>query len=282
MPDGIETVRILYLPDQHGDGNGKQWNTDHQAFDDGTLVEFEPLSHNQTGTAEGGIARGDGGSHHTQHGEDSTCHTQPVVTYQIHDSRCRGIETFRGLLDKGIARGWIAIEEPGCHRSPDQGYHTLGNHGTVENRTPHLLTLHATGHQRTLGGMETGDGTTGHRDKQSREDSILPRFWLGGGSHIVEVCPQLWQCGPVDEQPYHQGTSHKQQREGKQGIYFSDDLVDGQHRGNDVIAEDDDHPHDGLATDGMQNLRRRIYKHRSHHDEQQHGKYQHDTLRGLA
>ena len=86
----------------------------------------------------------------------------------------------------------------------------------------------------------------------------------------------------MQEQPHHQGAGHKQQRESKQGIYLTDNLVDWQHGGDDIVAEDDTYPHHRITADGMQNLRRRINKHRSHHDQQQHGKHQHNVLRGLT
>ncbi len=58
----------------------------------------------------------------------------------------------------------------------------------------------------------------------------------------------------MQEQPHHQRTSHEQQREGEQRIHLTDDLVDRQHRGDDIIHEDDAHPHQRISTDGMQDL----------------------------
>ena len=49
------------------------------------------------------------------------------------------------------------------------------------------------------------------------------------------------------EKPNHQSTCHKQQREGKQWINLTYNLIDWQHGGNDVVTEDDGNPHNGIA-----------------------------------
>ena len=84
------------------------------------------------------------------------------------------------------------------------------------------------------------------------------------------------------KEPDHQGTRHKQQRESEQRIHLTDDLIDRQHRRDDIIAENDNHPHDGLTTHAMQDLGRRIHKHRTYHHQQQYGEHEHHALGGLA
>ena len=99
--------------------------------------------------------------------------------------------------------------------------------------------------------METRNSTTSNGDKEGWEDGIGPLLWLCLLTHIVEVRPQLRQMRHLDEQHNHQRCSHEKQREGKQRIYLTDDLVDGQHSGNDIVDEDDAYPHHGLTTDGV-------------------------------
>ena len=102
--------------------------------------------------------------------------------------------------------------------------------------------------------MKTRDGTTGDRDKQGREYLILKQVGVCLLSQVTCVRPEFRQRRPIQEEPYHQSTCHKQQREGEQRIDLTDDLVNRQHRGDDIIAKDDRHPHQGITTDGMQDL----------------------------
>ena len=105
---------------------------------------------------------------------------------------------------------------------------------------------------------------------------------MRGRTHVVEVRPDLRDGGPVQEEPYHQRTCHEQQREGKQRIHLADDLIDRQHRGDDIVEEDNSHPHHRVATNGVQDLCRRIHEHRSHHDQQEHREHEHHALGGVA
>ena len=192
------------------------------------------------------------------------------------------METACCSLYQLVAGSRLAIEEPSCHRSPYQRYDTLGNHGSVEDGTTHLLALQAARHQWALCSVETGDGTTGNGDKQGGEDVVFPRVGLCCSPHVIEVRPQLGHRRPVQEEPYHQCCRHEQQREGEERIDFADNLVDGQHRRYDIVAEDDDGPHHGIAAHRVQNLGRAVDKHRSHHDQQKHGEHQHHRFRALT
>ena len=87
---------------------------------------------------------------------------------------------------------------------------------------------------------------------------------------------------PVDIEHNHQGSCHEQQGQGEKRIYLTDNLVDRQHGGNNVVGKDDDHPHQDIASQGMENLCRRIDKHSTHHDEQQDREDQRHALSGIA
>ena len=116
--------------------------------------------------------------------------------------------------------------------------------------------------------METRDGTTGNSDEEGWEDGIRPLLRLSLSTHIIQMTPQFWQLGPLGKEHHHQRSSHKQQRESEQRIYLTDNLVDRQHGGNDIVAEDNSYPHHSFTTHGMQYLGRRIDKHGAHHDKQ--------------
>ena len=185
----------------------------------------------------------------------------------------------RGCQQLIAGRG-VVVEEVHGHGSPDQGNDTFGYHGAIEDGAPLLLVLHAACHQRTLRGMETTDGTTGNGDEQGGENAVLQFQPLG--TEVAEMVPQLWQYGHLDKQTHHQCHSHEQHGKGEDGIELADNLVDGQHRGDDIIAEDDENPQGGGAPDGMQYLGRTIHKHDAHHDQQEDGENQHHLLRGIA
>ena len=90
LPDGVKAVRIVNLPSQHGDGNGKQRQTNQQTLTDGALVQFQPFRDYQATGTEGGVATGNGSSHHTEHGQDSTYDAQPVVADEVDHGGSRG------------------------------------------------------------------------------------------------------------------------------------------------------------------------------------------------
>ena len=48
LPDGVESVGVLNLPDEHGDGTEEHGDTNVQTLHDGTLVEFQPFSNDET------------------------------------------------------------------------------------------------------------------------------------------------------------------------------------------------------------------------------------------
>ena len=86
----------------------------------------------------------------------------------------------------------------------------------------------------------------------------------------------------MQEQPYHQSSCHEKQGYGKERIYLADNLIDRQHGGKDVVAENDECPHLGVATHGVQDFSRRIDKHRAHHDQQQNREDQHHGFGRIA
>ncbi len=132
--------------------------------------------------------------------------------------------------------------------------------------------------------METADGATGDGDEQAGEQGAV------GQRLARQALPQLGQVGMLHKEHHHQGGGHEQQREGEQRVYLADDLVDGQHRGHQVVDEDDGHPEhvgphivddEGRLPHAAQDLRWAVHEHGSHHDEQEDAEEEHHLLRGL-
>ena len=173
------------------------------------------------------------------------------------------------------------VEEKHRYCGPDQCYQSFSNHGTIEHGASHFLRLQTTRHQGTLRSMETADGSAGNRNKQSREDAVSPAR-ISLKAHISEVGPQLGQRRPLHEERHHQRSSHEQQRKGKERVDLADNLVDRQHRGDDIVTENNTYPHHRRTTDVVQYLGRRVDKHRSYHHQQQYREHKHDVSCGLA
>ena len=111
------------------------------------------------------------------------------------------------------------------------------------------LTLHAACHERALCGVEAAYGSTGNGKEKAGEERVLRNVAIRAEPSGIavevaraKVAPQFGKVRHLDEQAYHQCHGHEQQREGEEGIYLANDLVDGQHRGDDIIDEDDHDP----------------------------------------
>ena len=147
---------------------------------------MECFGNDETGTAEGRIATGDGRCHNTKDGQDATHDAKPARADFLYNVRSREI------LNQGLAISGIVlvkeclytlrvdhltpaaiVEEIAGHGSPDEGDNTFGDHGAVENGAAHLLRLQATGHERTLSAMETTDGTAGDGDEEAGPERTL-------------------------------------------------------------------------------------------------------------
>ena len=199
----------------------------------------------------------------------------------MHYRRRRSGEAV-GAFNEVVAGRGGGVEKPHAYRGPNQGHQAFGHHGAVEDTATHALRLQAATHQRALRGMEARHGTAGHGDEEGREDVVGPMFWVGFGAHVVEMAPQLGQVRHLDEKHHHQRYGHENQRHGKHWINLADNLVDGQHRGYDIVSEDDDDPHHGVAANQMQYRCRRVNKHGASDKQSQQGQGQRDAFRPLA
>ena len=286
-PELLEASLVVHLPHQQRKHKGEKWNADVEALADGLLVELQEIGNDEARAAQGRIAAGNRRRHHAQQREDAAEYAEPFPADQIDDRRriTDGLGTARNQLE---GRFGFTIEEIAGYRRPDERHGAFRNHGPVENRTPHLLMLDTTGHQRALRGMKAADRSAGNRDEQARENRVLGQ---GTARRVFQPFPNLRNIRELDKQDDHQGNRHEDQSKGEHRIYPADDLVDRQQRGNDVIDKDDDDPETVLADgihhkcrfpDAAQDLGRAEHEHGTYHHQQEDREDQHHRLRGLA
>ena len=145
-----------------------------------------------------------------------------------------------------------------------------------------LLTLHAAGHQRRLGGVEAGDSTTGNGDEHEAPDGGV------GGVHIAEVCPDLGDgVGGVGEDTKDNAHSHDDQADAEQGVDLTDDGINGDKGCDEVVHQNDDQPeqsggqqtgHTAVLAQGNDQACGADCEHGTDHDQQHHREHTHDVL----
>ena len=84
--------------------------------------------------------------------------------------------------------------------------------------------------------MEATNSTTGDSDEQTREDGI------GCECCARQSLPQLRNIRLLNEKHHKQGCRHKEQGNGEKWIHLADNLIDRQHRSDEVINEDNNNP----------------------------------------
>ena len=254
---------------------------------------MQGVGNDKAGTAECGIATGDGCCHHADDGQGTTEETEPTGADLLHDSGCGEVLNQRltavALRQEGVDRVGIddlapaaIIEEIHGDGGPNQGNDALGNHGAVEDAAAHALTLDAARHKWTLRAVETADGTACNGQEQAGEQRVLRH--IGGnaqqrlrlrGTHVV---PYLRQRRHLNEQHHHQCHSHEQHSEGKERIDAADNLINRKKGGEDVINEDGDDPTHGAPAKGVEHQSRTIDEHHADHHQQEYGEHEHDAL----
>ena len=124
---------------------------------------MQELGDDKTSRPQRCVATGDGGCHNSEKCQDATKRSKPTLT----DSG-----NHLGSLKREGSTQFLSgssVEEIHRDCSPYQSNHAFGNHRTVEHRASHLLTLHTTGHQRRLCGMESTYRATGDSYEESGE-----------------------------------------------------------------------------------------------------------------
>ena len=263
------------MPYEQTERHHEQRNTDVQTVGLWTLVYLQCLRNDESGGTESRVAARDRSSHDAQHCQYSAQHTEPVVAHEIDNHRCRSVESFgSSTCNLLVARLRSVVEEPHSHRSPNQSYHSLSNHCTIEYGSSLAFRLQAASHQRTLRSVKTANCATGYSDEEAGEDAVGEPGRVGLLSQVAQSVPQFGQNWHLHEQHHHQSHSHKQQREREYGVYLADNLVDRQHRCHDVVGEDNAHPHHLRTAHVSQYLSRTVHEYRSDHNKQEYGKHQ--------
>ena len=278
-PDYVESVGLGHVEPQQGGSSHEQGNRNREALAYGFLVQTDEVRHDEAGAAEGGVAAGDGGCHHSEQGEHSAEYAEPALGY-LGDHRGGGCADVRTDFC-----GASVEEEVRCYRCPYKGHQALGYHRPVEHRPAEFLILQASGHERALGGVEAGYRAAGDGYEEAGEDALAVE--PDGRAAVLQSLPKLGQMGPFDEQAHHQRNCHEQQGEGEQGIYLSNYLVDGKEGGDHIIGEDDRYPdHYGSAGTvsghAAEDECGAVDEHGAHEQEHQHREYQHHLLGAVA
>ena len=219
LPDGVEPIGVLHLPYKQGYGQQKHRDGNVEALGDAPLFQMKGFGNNQAGTAESCVATGDGGCHYTEDGQNAAEKAQPTgADFLDHVGGSEELYQCLALTVLILAQKFIdglcvytlapasVIEEIHGNRSPNQGYHALGNHGSIENGTAMPLAVDAPGHQRALRGMETTNGPTGNGKEKAGEKRILGHVGSGAQKSgrdiaiaLAKIAPELRKVGHFNE-----------------------------------------------------------------------------------
>ena len=191
------------------------------------LIQVDEIGNDQSGRTESRVSGCNRSSDYAQNSEDTSQSAHPIAARFRHDL---------WSLESQVGR--IVMIEISGSGSPNQSYDTFRDHGSIEDRTTVTFVLDATRHQRTLRGMESGNGTTGNGDEQTGENRIFVRI----GMRIAQTIPKLRKSRMIDKEHHDQTHSHEQQCECKDGIDLTDNLIDRQQSGYHIIDEDHDDP----------------------------------------
>ena len=109
--------------------------------------------------------------------------------------------------------------------------------------------------------------------------------------HIGEVVPDLGDHITLGEDTHGHTNSHDDQADAEHGIDLTDDLINGQEGGDEVVHKDQHQPEQlvgedtGAAAVGEQELDQTSRTHGEHgtdHDQQHNAEHTHDILHGAA
>ena len=121
--------------------------------------------------------------------------------------------------------------------------------------------------------METGDGATGDGDEQQRPQRQL------GGVQVGEVHPCVVEAFAGDDETYDEADRHEHQQGAEDGIEATDDLVDGDYGGKDVVGKNRHNPVDQIGGGEVgQKARRAQYEDHAHQHQQHDRKQVHEVL----
>ena len=280
-PDHGVVDEAQCVADAQESTNAQHRNTELQAVCVAVLIDLEPVGQGQTSGTERGIAGGDGADDNADH-----CQSNANAAHGL------GADIINSLgLAHGQCFGQTGVQAAGhlvqaaASSGPDQSDDALADHCAVEHEVALLLTLHAASHQGTLGGMEAGNSAAGHGDEHEAPDGSALRM------HIGEVVPDLGDHITLGEDTHGHTNSHDNQADAEHGIDLTDDLINGQEGGDEVVHKDQHQPEQlvgedtGAAAVGEQELDQTSRAHGEHgtdHDQQHNAEHTHDILHGAA
>ena len=253
--------------------DGQQGDSEGETFCHALLVHFEPVSQCQAGCAESGITGSDRAGNDAKHGEDSTDTGTHVADADIIDSTARTTCFQDSLQSAG------SVKECNTGSSPDEADHAFGNHGTVEYGTAKAFVLQAAGHDRGLGGMETGDSAAGHGDEHERPDGelVISR---------IEVCEDHFRHGVATDTHQHAAGNtegHNDEADTENRIEPGNDFIDRKKGCQEIVGKDHDEPGENLpAGQFRQQHSRAGHEYGTNKNQQNDREETHDGQHGVA
>ena len=240
-PQDHEAVAVGLGEHQDGDDQNEDRHSQLDTLAVGGLVDVHGLRQAQTQRTQCRITGGDGQNDNADQGDDAAHVAQQVLADHADSA---GGQSGVGLLQSQV----VHAHSTG---SPDHGDEAFQHHHVIEGVAALTLALHGTGDDSGLGGVEAGQNAAGNRhEEDGQEVSVGEVVRIGEGADLAGsgVSQVQHGSGPalpnVDQR--HLGSkdtdehadSGEQQDAAEDGVDLTDDGVDGEHGGDQIVQED--------------------------------------------
>ena len=271
-PQDHEAVGVDLGPNQNGDDQDEDGQSQTDTLAVGGLVDVHGLGQAQTQSTQSRIAGGDGQNDNAQQSDDAAHMAQQVLTNHTHSAG--------GQIGLGALKGQVVNAHSAG--SPNHGDEAFQHHHVIEGVAALLLALHSAGDDGRLSGMEAGKDAAGHRHEEDGQEVAVCKVICvskgitgagnsqDGGGPII---PDVQQGEALDKDADEHADGGEQQDAAEDGVDLADNGIDGEHGGDQVVQEDGaiDDPRGnrgGLAVKAEQlrggNVAGGVDKHRAH------------------
>ena len=210
----------------------------------------------------------------------SNCRTNHAKNCNYCNDRCKPSlgnksDHSRTALASSVdsAFGREEICSSGC---PDESHNTFGNHCTIENRTTLLLVYHTTSHKRRLRSMETRNCTASDGYEHHREYRICCR----SGVFVFKSIPNFGNCWLIANKCHHYRHSHTKQQNAENRINASDDLVNWQQCGYQIVNQNYSYPDVDVPVWSEMRIEQSCWRIHKYHTDENH-QYDHKAAHKL-
>ena len=210
----------------------QQGKGESETFAGFLLVDVEPVGKGEAGSAESSVAGGDGACNDAQHGKYRT-YAGAHVAYADFIHCAAGAACFQYSLQSA---GAVKEGDAGC--SPDEADNAFSHHGAIEYRTAEPFILQAAGHNRRLGGMETGNSAAGNGDEHQRPDRQLVLAGVQVGKNHFRHDMAAY----AHEHATGNAEGHDNEADAEEGIETGNDFIHRKKGGQEIVEENDKEP----------------------------------------